>query len=566
MVWNLTGKNSRDARLKHRPAVEQLDVRRLLSTGLGGALSEQAAVRRAAIVERLKAAGSSTPQNGVHQFTAARGAAFARAAARRAAVADATQAPTGTVATGAATAFDPIIGSAQTRSTYGVDGTGLTVAVIDTGVNYNDADLGGGFGSSNKVVAGYDFGDGDADPIATTSQHGTAVAGLIAGSDANHLGVAPGADIVALKVTNSTNTADTNNIANALQWVIDHHSQYNISVVNISLSNGANYARNWFAQDGGVGQRMTQLIAQLKSLNIPVVAATGNSFNGQQGEGFTAVLDNVISVTATDSSDNLLSDAQRLGSALGGSTATNIAAPGSGLQALIDGSNYSTVEGTSFAAPLVSGSIVLLQSIYKSRFGTLPTVDQIKGWLEQGAKSIHDSVTGIDLGRLNVLNSASLIPGSSPSTPVVTTPPSTSTGSTNVTVTPPAQQVLVPPTTTVDYTPVTSTTTTPSTPTPTDSTSTPPTTTTTTPSTPSTTSTDSTTSNTDSQTEPTPTTLSVPVFLNGTAVDAGSLDKAASTTKLARADVSQLLQAMSKWANSSSGSKSVRAWNAASSS
>lgn len=557
MVWNLTGKNSRDARLKQRPAVEQLDVRRLLSTGLGGALSEQAAVRRAAIAERLKMTASPTPMGpmgGHRQNAALRGGAFARAAARRAQVADATQEPTGGIATGNATAFDPIIGSAQTRSTYGVDGTGLTVAVIDTGVNYNDADLGGGFGSNNKVVAGYDFGDGDSDPIPTNSQHGTAVAGLIAGSDANHLGVAPGADIVALKVTDSTNTANTNNIANALQWVIDHHSQYNISVVNISLSNGANYARNWFAQDGGVGQRMTQLISQLKSLNIPVVAATGNSFNGQQGEGFTAVLDNVISVTATDSSDNLLANAQRLGSALGGSTATNIAAPGSGLQALIDGSNYSTVEGTSFAAPLVSGSIVLLQSIYKSRYGTLPSVDQIKGWLEQGAKSIHDSVTGIDLGRLNVLNSAGMIPGASPSTPVVTPPPIAPP----VVVTPPAQQVLVPPKTPVDYTPVTSNPTTP----PTNTTPTPPTTT---PSNPSTTP-PTTTAPPDTQSEPTPTTLTVPVYLNGTAVDAGSLDKAASTTKLARADVSQLLQAMSKWANSSSGSKSVRAWNAASSS
>ena len=68
------------------------------------------------------------------------------------------------------------------------------------------------------------------------------------------------------------------------------------------------------------------------------------------------------------------------------------------------------------------------------------------------------------------------------------------------------------------------------------------------------------------QAEPTPTTLEVPVYLNGTAVDASSLDKAASTTKLARADVNQLIRAMSKWASSTNGSKSVRAWNATSSS
>jgi type VI secretion system secreted protein VgrG len=54
------------------------------------------------------------------------------------------------------------------------------------------------------------------------------------------------------------------------------------------------------------------------------------------------------------------------------------------------------------------------------------------------------------------------------------------------------------------------------------------------------------------------------VFLNGTAVSSDSLDKAASTIRLARADVGQLLQAMSKWASSSAGSKSIRAWNATS--
>lgn len=46
--------------------------------------------------------------------------------------------PAGAVETGAATAYDPMIGAAQVRSTYGVQGTGMTVAVIDTGVDYNN--------------------------------------------------------------------------------------------------------------------------------------------------------------------------------------------------------------------------------------------------------------------------------------------------------------------------------------------------------------------------------------------------------------------------------------------
>lgn len=423
--------------------------------------------------------------------------------------------------------------------------------MIDTGVNYNNSALGGGYGANSRVVAGYDFGDGDSDPIASSSQHGTAVAGLIAGNDPAHLGVAPGADIVALKVTNGSNTADTNNIANALQWVVDHHAEHNISVVNISLSNGKNYAKNWFAQDGGVGQRMTELVKQLRGMNIAVVAATGNSFNGNQGEGFTAVLDGVISVTGTNSSDKLLPNAQRLGTALGGSTATDLAAPAAGLGALIDGSNYSNVEGTSFAAPLVSGSIVLLQSIYMQRDGSLPSVDQVVSWLKQGATTIHDDATGIDLGRLDVLKSASLIPGAPskpvvtpPSKPVVVAPPPkppivappskpivVAPPTAPVVVVPPAQQELIPPTPPVDYTPVTPTIPPPP-------------------------------ADVELPGEPTPTTLNVPVVINGTAVQelsSTAVDQAASSTKLAKAEVGQLLRAMSRWA---SGSNSVRAWNA----
>ena len=66
------------------------------------------------------------------------------------------------------------------------------MAVIDTGVNYDNTALGGGEGPGFKVVAGYDFTNNSADPMATDSQHGTAVAGLIASSDPSDPGVAPG--------------------------------------------------------------------------------------------------------------------------------------------------------------------------------------------------------------------------------------------------------------------------------------------------------------------------------------------------------------------------------------
>jgi type VI secretion system secreted protein VgrG len=304
----------------------------------------------------------------------------------------------------------------------------MTVATIDTGVDYNNPTLGAGFGPGAKVIAGYNFATNTPDPTATTSQHGTAVAGLIGSTDPNHLGVAPGVKIVALKVVGDNNTADLSNIARAFQWVIDNHAQYNITVVNISLSDGGNYAHNWFAQDGGVGQQITGLINQLEVLNIPVVAATGNSFTNAQGEGFTSIVGGVISVTATDSTDHLLPDAQRLGSTIGMGTATDLAAPGTGFVAPTGDNQYSSVDGTSFATPLVSGAVVLLQQVYQGRFHTLPTVAQVTSWLMQGSDPVFDPVTGITIGRLNIPKAASLIPApasaslpASAPTPVTTT-------------------------------------------------------------------------------------------------------------------------------------------------
>jgi type VI secretion system secreted protein VgrG len=347
---------------------------------------------------------------------------------------------------GTASTSDPI-GSALARSTYGVSGTGMTVAVIDTGVNYDNPALGNGFGPGNKVVAGSDFADNSADPMATGSQHGTAVAGLIASSDPNHPGVAPGADIAALKVFSDNAPGSFDYVAQALQWVIDNHARYNITAVNLSMADGHNYTQNWFTQDGGTGQTLTGLIGQLDALNIPVIASTGNSFTGQQGEGFPAIIADTISVTSTTADGSQLSsDAQRLGATMGGDSATDIAAPGEGLVAPVQGNAFATVDGTSFAAAEVSGAVVLLQQIYQSRFGSLPTVAQLDNWLQEGADPVSDPATHISIGGLDIPRAASFIPNPNPQPQILIAPHSiagtaTATATATTPVNPPATAI-----------------------------------------------------------------------------------------------------------------------------
>ncbi len=306
------------------------------------------------------------------------------------------------------TNYDQIIGASAARSEFNVDGAGETVAVIDTGVDYNNPALGGGIGPGDKVVAGVDF-TGSPNGVLPTWQHGTGTAGIVAGNGGGYTGVAPGADIVALRVFGDNNQGSFTEIADALDWVVQNHSEYNITVVNLSVSDGGNYTSNIFANTG-VGQQITQDVEQLDALNIPVVVAAGNSFDGKtQGLGFPAIIPDTISVTATDASDQLDSTAQRLGSAAGGASAVKIAAPGVNIDAPSGDSGTESETGTSFATPQVSGSIILLQEMYEQAYHTLPTVAELDQLLQQGAVPAHDGATGINVGQLNVLNSAKIL-------------------------------------------------------------------------------------------------------------------------------------------------------------
>ena len=322
------------------------------------------------------------------------------------------------VRTDGTVAYDQVIQASSARATYGVDGTGSNVAVIDTGVDAVNPAFGTGTVGQpgNKIVAGVDF-TGSPNGVAPTWQHGTGVTGLIASQNTRNPGVAPGAGIVALRVFGDDNQGSFDRIAEALDWVVRNHDQYKITAVNLSVSDGGNYQANQFANDGSTGEAITDAVKMLANANIPVVVAAGNNFDGKtQGSGFASIIPETISVTSTDETkgatsggDSLASDAQRLGVAQGGASATDIAAPGVDLIAPSGKTGTATDFGTSFAAPQVTGAVVLLQEMYRQAYGTLPTVDQLDGWLTAGADPIHDPATGIDIGRLNVANSLGIL-------------------------------------------------------------------------------------------------------------------------------------------------------------
>ncbi len=162
------------------------------------------------------------------------------------------------------------------RAQYGFTGAGQTVAVIDSGIAYDDAALGGGFGSGYKVVGGWDFANNDANPYddGPAGGHGTNVAGIIGSTDATNLGVAPGVDLVALRVFDDSGAGYFSWIDSALKWVYNNRNSFRnpITTVNLSLGAGADTMSPpaWANLEGD--------FKLLTSVGIFVSAAAGNAF------------------------------------------------------------------------------------------------------------------------------------------------------------------------------------------------------------------------------------------------------------------------------------------------
>lgn len=240
--------------------------------------------------------------------------------------------------------------NAAAKSFSGYTGSGQTIAVIDTGISTHSSSLNGG-----KVVGGWNFIDNDAN-WQDTDGHGTAVAAIAAGrrfsyGSNRYQGIAPGAKLVALKVDDGVNDPTPQNIRAALQWVIDHKSKYNITAVNISEGTG-NFGSKIFGPDYG------DLLAQLSSMNVFVAAAAGNE-SDRGGVDYPAADVSAVAVGSTDLSDNL-SSFTNAGPDL------DILAPGESIITRSLGGSFLSVEGTSFATPIVVGAAVLVHQANRS--------------------------------------------------------------------------------------------------------------------------------------------------------------------------------------------------------
>ncbi len=212
----------------------------------------------------------------------------------------------------------------------------VLVAVVDTGIKSSHPDL------TTRVVAGYDFVNGDSDPTDDRG-HGTAVAGVIVANTNNSIGIA-GANwnskVLAVKVLDSSGWGTYSNIAAGIIYAADHGAK----IINLSLG-GTSYSST-----------LKAAVDYAFSKGCVLVAAAGNS--GDATVNYPAGFANVIAVGAV-SSDMKLKSFSCYGEHI------DVVAPGSAIAPTIN-DGYADWSGTSFSAPFVSGLASLVLSLNPS--------------------------------------------------------------------------------------------------------------------------------------------------------------------------------------------------------
>ena len=319
-------------------------------------------------------------------------------------------------------AFD-LIGLTQLRNDpqfAGIDGSGFSVAVIDTGIDKNHPLI------APNYLVGYDFIDDDNEPLDSIG-HGTHVAGIISAKDET-IGVAPDVNSIALRVLDGEGAGSLAEVENALEWVEANRDRYNITAVNLSL--GIGFFTPKLELQGDI---ISDNIQRLEAAGVTVISATGNEYfvNSdsveEAGIAFPAIFStlavgavwqdgtetNVVwqsgSIDYTTGADRIASFSQRL------DVPNLIFAPGAIITSTVPGGGIGENAGTSQAAPHVAGAVALLQEASLQFGGRLLTTAEVRQILRTTADPIVDgddeddnvSNTNGTYFRLNIYNAIS---------------------------------------------------------------------------------------------------------------------------------------------------------------
>ncbi len=255
----------------------------------------------------------------------------------------------------------------------GIDGSGVNVSVIDTGINALHPDIAG------RVIKWVDFVNGNNASAYDDNGHGTHVAGTVGGNGNKGIttGVAPNVSLFGAKVCYSGGSCPDSDIIWGIQWSVENKA----NIISMSIGGGNFYTSNCDSDY----LPLTDAIHNAIAANVTVVVAAGNT--DHDGVSSPGCISGTIAVGAVDSTDTI-ADFSAIGAAM---TDHGVVAPGVTITSLnYASSGYVSAgwSGTSMATPHVAGTVALLLHA-ANRQGTTLTPAQIK--------NIFNS-TSIDLG------------------------------------------------------------------------------------------------------------------------------------------------------------------------
>lgn len=294
-----------------------------------------------------------------------------------------------------------------------IDGGGVSVAVIDTGLDTTHPLIAPNFRAGANIVTG-----GTTPTV--VNPHGTHVAGIVgARADSSRNfdgGVAPGVGLIGLNVftqgAGGDVSASNRNIEKALQWVIDNRARYSIVAVNMSL--GAGFFTSAAQVQGDVYRDEIQ---SLETGGVTVVSAAGNNYgifrDSSTGQQFDVQFPNSAapgivstlnvgavwdanegngflwgngSVDLSTGADRITSFSQRPPTSVGNA----IFAPGAIITSTWPGNQLQPTQGTSQASPMVAGAVALLQDAAQEFGGRLLSPAEVRSILQTNGDTIVD--------------------------------------------------------------------------------------------------------------------------------------------------------------------------------
>jgi serine protease AprX len=264
-----------------------------------------------------------------------------------------------------------------------LDGSGVTVVVVDSGLTdhmdlrTDSSNPTQAMNSPSRVLQNLVFGE-----YASPNDeyiHGNHVTGIIAGngvaSGGKYMGIAPGVNLINIRVSNDQGLTYTSDLIDSLQWILDNKEAYNIRVVNLSI--------NSTAPESYQDSPLDAACEILWFNGITVVVAAGNNGTAEgpstvyppANDPFVITVGALEDLGTVTMDDDFVGNFSAYNTTPDGFAKPDIVAPGRNLVSLLPGTNatayvghpkhrvdefYFRMSGTSMAAPVVTGSIALL--------------------------------------------------------------------------------------------------------------------------------------------------------------------------------------------------------------